>query len=85
MLRHLRDAAEERRALDHEEAGTGVTDPEWPHGGSYADRLRTSIESSRRAVSDQQVLAAWQMTTGEAGDPDADLLIAEIERRNLDL
>ncbi|WP_269430560.1 hypothetical protein [Sphingomonas sp. Ag1] len=36
-------------------------------------------------LSDKDLLAAYQRTTGEPGDPEADALLAEIERRNLDI
>jgi hypothetical protein len=36
-------------------------------------------------LSDSDLLAAYQRTTGEPGDADADTLLAEIERRNLDI
>lgn len=34
---------------------------------------------------DAALLAAYQRTDGEPSDPDAELLLAEIERRNLDI
>lgn len=36
-------------------------------------------------MSDEALRAAWQRTTGEPGDPEADALLAEIARRNLDI
>ena len=36
-------------------------------------------------LSDPELLAAFQRTDGEAGNPEADALIGEIERRGLDL
>lgn len=36
-------------------------------------------------MTDQDLLAAYQRTNGEPGDPEADELLAEIERRNLDV
>lgn len=38
-----------------------------------------------KAMSDAALLAAYQRTTGEPGDVGADQLLAEIERRNLDI
>ncbi len=38
-----------------------------------------------RAMPDVDLLAAYQRTTGEPGDLNADALVAEIERRNLDI
>lgn len=38
-----------------------------------------------QALSDEALLAAYQDTSGEPGDPEADALLAEIERRNLDI
>ncbi|WP_353442648.1 hypothetical protein [Sphingomonas faeni] len=38
-----------------------------------------------RAMSDADLLAAYQRTTGEPGDQQADALLAEIERRDLDI
>ncbi len=35
-------------------------------------------------LSDRDLLAAYQRTTGEPGDPEADALEKEIERRELD-
>jgi hypothetical protein len=35
--------------------------------------------------SDEQLLTVWRGSTGEPGDPIADRLAAEIERRNLDI
>lgn len=37
------------------------------------------------SLSDTDLLAAYQRTTGEPGDPEADALAAEIERRGLDV
>lgn len=37
------------------------------------------------ALSDEELLRAYQRTTGEPGDVEADLLLTEIERRNLDV
>jgi hypothetical protein len=37
------------------------------------------------SLSDRDLVAAYQRTTGEPGDAEADALLAEIERRNLDL
>jgi len=36
-------------------------------------------------MSDADLLAAYQRTSGEPGDVIADALLAEIERRNLDI
>ena len=38
-----------------------------------------------RQMSDADLLAAYQRTTGEEGDAEADALCAEIERRGLDV
>lgn len=38
-----------------------------------------------KAMSDEDLLAAYQRTSGEPGDGSADALIAKIERRNLDI
>jgi len=38
-----------------------------------------------RAMSDADLLAAYQRTSGEQGDVTVDSLLAEIERRNLDI
>ncbi|WP_269450413.1 hypothetical protein [Sphingomonas sp. CCH5-D11] len=37
------------------------------------------------SLSDRDLVAAYQRTTGEPGDAEADALLAEIARRNLDL
>ena len=37
------------------------------------------------AMSDADLLAAYQQTSGEQGDVTADALLAEILRRNLDI
>lgn len=37
------------------------------------------------SLSDRVLVAAYQRTTGEPGDAEADALLAEIERRGLDL
>jgi hypothetical protein len=51
-------------------------------------RWRTALASEWRWIAsqmdDSNLLAAYQRTTGEPGDPDADALLAEIERRGLD-
>lgn len=39
----------------------------------------------RYRLTDQALLAAFQRTDGEPGDPVSDALLAEIERRNLDI
>ncbi|WP_268796026.1 hypothetical protein [Sphingomonas sp. Leaf17] len=36
-------------------------------------------------MTDAELLSAYQQTTGEPGDPIADALAAEIERRGLDI
>lgn len=36
-------------------------------------------------MTDEFLLRAYQRTTGEPGDPEADALLAEIERRGLDV
>jgi len=36
-------------------------------------------------MTDAELIAAYQRTNGEPGNQEADALIAEIERRNLDL
>lgn len=38
-----------------------------------------------QALSDRDLIARYQRTDGEPGDPEADALAAEIERRGLDL
>jgi hypothetical protein len=38
-----------------------------------------------RAMSDADLIAAYQRTSGEPGDTVADALLAEIERRDLDV
>jgi hypothetical protein len=38
-----------------------------------------------KAMSDEDLLAAYQRTSGEPGDVSADALIAEISRRHLDI
>ena len=56
------------------------------------DRLSTALtENDAKSVirtifqgsSDDDLVAAWQRTGGEAGDPIADLLAAEMERREV--
>lgn len=37
------------------------------------------------SLSDEQLLDAYQATTGTPGDPEADRLIAEIQRHELDI
>ena len=37
------------------------------------------------ALSDADLLAAYQRTNGEPGDAEADALLSEIERRGLDI
>ncbi len=44
---------------------------------TFADQIR--------AFSDADLLAAYERITGEPGNPEADALLAEIERRNLGL
>ncbi len=36
-------------------------------------------------LADKQIVAAYQRTDGEPGNPEADALLCEIERRGLDL
>jgi hypothetical protein len=36
-------------------------------------------------LSDEELLRAYQRTTGEPGDPEADALLAEIWKRELDV
>jgi len=36
-------------------------------------------------MTDQDLLSAYQRTNGEPGDPDADELLREIEKRGLDI
>lgn len=38
-----------------------------------------------QSLSDADLIAAYQRTDGEPGDPDADALVIEIQRRGLDL
>lgn len=38
-----------------------------------------------RAFSDADLFAAYQRTDGEPGNPEADALLAEIKRRELDI
>ena len=38
-----------------------------------------------RAMPNADLLAAYQRTNGEPGNPEADALLAEIERRGLDI
>jgi len=38
-----------------------------------------------KAMSDEDLLTAYQRTSGEPGDVSADALVAEIQRRNLDI
>lgn len=38
-----------------------------------------------RAFSDDDLLAAYERTTGEPGNPEAETLLAEIKRRGLDV
>lgn len=48
--------------------------------GDAADRAEALA-----LASDAELLAAWGLTDGEPGDPIADALAAELERRNLDV
>lgn len=43
------------------------------------------IDSYLRRWTNSELLVAYQRTTGEAGDVEADRILAEIERRDLDL
>jgi hypothetical protein len=36
------------------------------------------------ALDDRELLDAWRASDGEPGDPEADALLAELVRRNLD-
>lgn len=38
-----------------------------------------------KSMTDDELLSAYAETSGEAGDPIADALLAEIERRGLDV
>lgn len=44
---------------------------------------RTAIRIIFQMSTDEELVAAWQRTGGEAGDPLADLLAAEMERRQV--
>lgn len=37
------------------------------------------------ALSDRELLAAYQRTTGEPGDAEVEALVAEIQKRDLDV
>lgn len=47
------------------------------------DRMTDGADASQ--LSDAELVAAYQRTDGEPGNPEADALLAEIERRGLDL
>lgn len=45
----------------------------------------STYEEQVKALPDANLLAAYQRTSGEPGVADADALLAEIKRRNLDV
>lgn len=45
----------------------------------------STYEDQLKAMADADLLAAYLRTTGEPGDIDSDALLAEIERRELDI
>lgn len=47
--------------------------------------LLNAFADQVRALPDEDLLAAYERTSGEPGKPEADMLLAEIERRELDL
>jgi hypothetical protein len=83
-VRLVNDANEDRRALEHGKASSAIAPNEWPSGGSYEQHLERSIARLEEALTDADLLRAYQATTGEEGDAEADVLCAEIERRQLD-
>lgn len=57
----------------------------WCLCGARDVRHNASMADDPRTLSDHDLPAAYQASGGEPGDPVADALAAEIERRNLDL
>ena len=48
-------------------------------------RWDDTYDQQLKAMSDADLIAAYKRTIEDAGHPDTDGLLAEIERRNLDL
>ena len=48
-------------------------------------RWDDTYDQQLKAMSDADLVAAYNRTVGNVDDPDTDGLLAEIERRNLDL
>lgn len=46
---------------------------------------RMTLGADLAGLLDAELVAAYQRTDGEPGNPEADALLAEIERRGLDL
>jgi len=45
----------------------------------------TPLNDAPAGLTDRDLLAAYQRTTGEPGDPQVEAILAEIERRGLDI
>lgn len=57
-------------------------------GGAHDDHARSwqaMADEGIRLLPDHELVRAHEMTDGEPGNPEADALLAEIERRNLGL
>jgi hypothetical protein len=81
----VKEANSQRQALQDEKAGIRTKGKEWPGDGTYEQHLERTLAQMEGALRDADLLYAYQTTSGEEGDEDADLLCTEIERRGLDV
>lgn len=54
-------------------------------GGACIDAMSKPDRNDLKQMTDRDLIAAYVMTDGDPDDPRAEALLAEIERRNLDI
>ena len=62
-----------------------LTDTYATEGEARTEAKRLSCEKSARNMDDRTLLAEYRESSGTPGEPEVEALLAEIERRNLDL
>jgi len=65
-------------------AGDVIPDGEKPRWEADIQHQRDAISDIEAKLPDKQLVAAYQRTDGEPGNPEADALAAELQRRNVD-